>query len=380
MYPGLSEHRIVVVQAEASPGVLLPWIPVGAFVAESPVPVLTIVVQLTFSFRSAAPPGESRSRAQMASLAEVQEPLTGDMERAEPPGAGPSRDELHIIPALVPHVTVDSRDDEDLDVALTLDAVRVDVEHERAVLVYRGEVPLAGTPTLSERIALSLGPPPGGATGEAPEGAEGTAPFPSRRVRAASLMRGRFGFALRPHDLTGTHEATSEEEAERLESARFDTWSADAPAPAISLERYVHVSAELVERPAERDRILSRHDFDEHSWTIEERAWAERMGREALDGDGTLADRYADLFVKHQDTLASPEELARPLVEYAKIRAHVESAADTEVALAEQELSLASYLRMTRRWESAAKQDPAIARELSRLVAGFLAEIEGGAT
>src|SRR5262249_5791787 len=132
------------------------------------------------------------------------------------------------------------------------------------------------------------------------------------------------------------------------------------------LAAYAAISAELAEGRESRTAVLSHHDLDEDSWTIEERAWLEAMGDAAMEGDGTMAATYGELFVAAQDRLADPAEDALGLDDYIALRIAVEGADDPPAVLKERGTTLSAWMRLDRRWMARAEADPRLWEEIER--------------
>lgn len=200
------------------------------------------------------------------------------------------------------------------------------------------------------------------------------APRSDAAIRSA-VARGAASLAVTEEDLQGGGAAPAIS-AEETALVRYSAWGTDAPPPSIPLEVYASLSAELAEGREPRARILERSALDEDAWMLEERAWLEAMGQAAMEGDGTLAVAYGDLFIAAQERLADPTEEARTLEEYVAIRAAFERAEDPPAALKDRGMTLSAWMRLDRRWTARAGADPEIAREIARLLEIAHAEIE----
>jgi hypothetical protein len=110
--------------------------------------------------------------------------------------------------------------------------------------------------------------------------------------------------------------------------------------------------------------VLSRHGFDEPLWTVEERAWLEAIAERASAGDGTLAARYGELFVKAQDALAPPDEAQVTVAQYAELMVAIERASEPNKELERRKRTVASVLRLDRRFRERAASDPELEREI----------------
>jgi hypothetical protein len=168
-------------------------------------------------------------------------------------------------------------------------------------------------------------------------------------------------------------------DADEMALERMAMWD-EAPAPSLSLERYATIAAEIAEEREPRGAVLERHDLSEDSWALEERAWLEKMGQEALEGDASTAVTYADLFVAAQDALGSPEEQEAMIHEYVAVTAELERADDPMPVLRRWSLSLAQWMRLDRHWSRRAATDERVREELARMLAVERARLEQEAT
>jgi hypothetical protein len=151
--------------------------------------------------------------------------------------------------------------------------------------------------------------------------------------------------------------------------ARYQGWTDRAPDPRLPLQEYAAIAAELAEEREPRTAVLLRHDLDEDAWTLEERAWLERIGNAAMEGDTSLALAYGDRFVAAQDALGAPGEQARSLDDYLAIRVAMEAAEDPCAALRDRSLTLSVWMRLDRRFARARAADPALGDEMERRLA-----------
>jgi len=274
-------------------------------------------------------------------------------------GLHPDAEPLHLaLPGVAPVVTADVSWGSTAPVDMVLDTVWLDVDAWRLELVWRGKVEVLESESEIARLVVSL------EQGDAPRSGE---------ARLSDCQRGTVLFATTEDDLIeGTSPPTDDA---RLALARYGTWSAAAPEPRIPLEDYARISAEMGEEPDKRAEVLERLDLTEDRWFVEERAWLERLAFEAMGGDSALAERYGELFVAAQDALAKPEELERTLRDYVEILVALEHRADSLEVLGRVPLSLAQWVRLDRRWKTAANDDPVVADELEDLLVELRAEL-----
>jgi hypothetical protein len=262
-------------------------------------------------------------------------------------------DAVVAAPARVPRVLADFGDRQQ-EVELGCDTAFIDTDRALLALVYRGSLFVESeVATRIERLVVVE--------------AEPGAPIDWRAV-GRRLQRGRFTFAVEPEDLDGRR-APSPDDAEELRMARFATWGGDAPEPALPLAEFAAISAALAEKPDGRKDVLARRELDEDVWAVEERAWLERMAAEAEQGDGSLADDFGQRFVAEQERLASPEEAARTVDDYAEIAVAIERAGDPGKALGPRGLTLAAWMRLDRRMQREAEASPAAAAHLEERLA-----------
>ncbi len=239
------------------------------------------------------------------------------------------------LPGLVPQAWVNDRFRGLRPVELKADTLWLDVDRELAVLVWRGDVEVIENGSELERIVVSLD------RADRPRSHEQVLPL---------LQRAKVAYAARPVDLEpGAEPIPTDDDVLRLH--RYKTWRSRAPQPEISIEQYATISAELAEcaTPAERRDVMECHGFDEDGWTIEERAWLEKMTEGAFDGDAGLATVYSDHFIQAQDALAQAKEAKRGFAEYLDIAEAMAQTAAPQKALADYGLTLPMWMRLDRR-------------------------------
>jgi hypothetical protein len=141
-----------------------------------------------------------------------------------------------------------------------------------------------------------------------------------------------------------------------------------SPEPRIALTRYAQISAELAEEPAARARVLARHDFDDRTWLVEERAWLEHIAAAAASGNDQLAIQYGAAYREAEDALARPEEGAFSLDDYTRLAVATQRAVDPLVILGAAPMTLPQWSRLERRWLDRAERDSETRAELDRLL------------
>jgi hypothetical protein len=261
------------------------------------------------------------------------------------------------LPGLVPLVTLDGiegYEEVECPLVLVCDTVWIDVDRELVALTWRAAIPVDDDGSELDRVVLSLW--------DFREPID----FEARRT---ALMRGSFGFTLRPLDDPEAHGAINDEEDGELTMARYATWEAEAPSPRIPIEQFAIVSAELAEWPDKKHDTYRRAGLDEHRWSVEERAWLELMGKRAMDGDTGVAERYSELYASAQASFVTEAELSQTLDEYAEIHASVNAAEDVSRVFAAYKITLAQWLRMELRWRERARDDAALDAEIQRRIA-----------
>jgi hypothetical protein len=180
-----------------------------------------------------------------------------------------------------------------VEIAMDCDTLHIDTDRETMTLLFRGDTPIeAMDTTMIGRLVVSL--------------------EHKDRPRSVSeifreLPRGMFFYAAEPDDVAPDAPPIPETSAE-LTMARYETWGHErAPDPALSLEAYAQVSAELGEKREARAAILERHGLDEDGWTLEERAWAEVLADTGAENDGAFADELGRLLVAARERVRAVE-------------------------------------------------------------------------
>jgi len=249
------------------------------------------------------------------------------------------------LPGLAPVVAVELPwQDEALVIDMTLDTLWIDTDQERMVLAWRGAMLVRNDGSEIVRIIASLEPHDTPRT------------WPEL---GAALGRGRVHYATRAADLAPRAEPIPTEDA-TLQAARAAAILDAPPEPELDLETYAQLSAELAETsdPAQRQDILERRDWDEDRWAFEERAWLDKMSRQALDGDLSLTQQYSAELAAAQDALGKPDEQRRTVADLAAILVDMETAEDPMKALADRRMTLAELVRLQRRLVGEQTADP----------------------
>ncbi|MEZ4447385.1 MAG: hypothetical protein R3B72_50380 [Polyangiaceae bacterium] len=142
------------------------------------------------------------------------------------------------------------------------------------------------------------------------------------------------------------------------------------PVSGVDLERYAQIAAELAEQPRARNEVLARHELNELRWLEIEKTWLLRVATGALAGDPSLGQAIDQAFIAAQDAVGGGEP-ARPLADYARIVARLESGEALTPTLAAEGLSLADWSRLSRAWSGRIAADPEVARayEAARVAA-----------
>ncbi len=262
------------------------------------------------------------------------------------------REQTLLLPRLAPVITCDVGDLEALPVPAFLDTIAIDSDSGAVTLTWRATWCLVTGPDSLRRFVVSL---------------ERVGQERSPGERLSDAQRGSVRFAWTEEDAQkGTPPPTDDP---TLELHRHLTWGEVAPEPRITLERYALISAALAEWPDKRAHTLEQHGFDEERFMLEERCWLERFAADVTNGQGALPMLYGDMFVAEQDKLATPEEAARTLSDYLAILMDVERFADVVEALSQHKLGLSAWMRLDRRWQARAEQDPAVRAEIDAALA-----------
>lgn len=295
-------------------------------------------------------------------------PLRYDMEGTESPGPRlvrvsglfGAREEIALpLPPVAPRAIVDYMEagSSPVDVELRLDTLCVDLDSMTVSATYRGHAETSPKPRADvDRILLGWAAPD--------EWME--SPGEAWRAALRELPRGRFGWAWEREDaLAG--QAPPPLDDDQLAMARYETWDfLEAAEPQLTPEDAAAIAATLLEAGAPRADTLARHDLDEYTWSIEERAWAEHLSRTSRDEDDDTAARYTAAFASTQQSLETPREREISLAEYAALSVRA-FRGDPTKALAEVGLGLGAWMRIDRRFQAQAQADPAIESEIARL-------------
>lgn len=151
--------------------------------------------------------------------------------------------------------------------------------------------------------------------------------------------------------------------------ARDETWGYHLPPlPSMPLSQYSRVSAELAEGRESRPDVLRKHGIDEEDWSLEERAWPAILTQYGAQNGAAFAKEAGRVAVAAQDALASPDEEAQTLADYARVTVLVERLG-TSKGLAQAKMSLPAWLRMKRRFRARTANNKQAKAELKKLIA-----------
>ena len=231
-----------------------------------------------------------------------------------------------------------------LELPLRCDTLFVDVDFQRAVLVWRSLLPLDDADDDIDRIVVAL---------------ERHAEPRKLEQLLRWLPRGTVSFAIE-------EDGEVEGDPDDLEMASYEALE-HAAEPELSLANYAAICAHLAEGKQNREDVLAAHDQDERSWTIEERAWTDKMGDGADHGDGTLTMEFAELFVVAQSELKGPDE-PRSLESYSRIKKQYVRSHNPARVLEEHAIGMGEWMRLDRHWQERAAADRAVAQQLSSLL------------
>ncbi len=271
------------------------------------------------------------------------------------------------LPIITPRLLVDptSADQELTEAPLVLDTILVDLDRKAVDLTWRAIT--RGSLTAIDRVIVGFGP-------DVPED-----PTDRWSRVLAELPRGRFSLSYCVDDVARGQDPPPLEEAE-LDMARLEAWEHPiGPTPQTSLETYARVTAELVEAREPRDVVLGRHGLDERTFALEERAWTDAMTR-VPEEEPSLATRYGELILRHQDELAAPDEAALTWRDYAALAVRMESR-DPAKVLAEARMSQPAFMRLERRVDAMLEADAGLEarldEEMDRVRASLPADVDG---
>lgn len=272
-----------------------------------------------------------------------------------------------VLPFLAPRLLVDGRGaDGDLSEApIVLDTLTVDLDRRAIDMVWRAVIP--GKLRNIGRLLLGFGP-------DLPE------PMEARWGKLlAELPRGRFSLAYTLEDVDAGREPPPLDEA-TLAMAKLEAWESPlGPTPTISLEKYASVTAELLEGRDERKLVLAKHQLDEDSFAIEEKAWASLFS-EIPEEEPSLQSDFGNLVIEAQNRLAHPAEASLGIKEYALLYAHMEVRDPSKVLSSHplldlgdgrglRPLSQAAFMRLERRVDELIEEIPARQQELDEEIA-----------
>lgn len=324
------------------------------------------------AFSVLSPVPSTRSRLGAAFLRDVEGvgpvdpvgPIVGEGHRAAPPTQRAERlpedvvIKLHnlspgggrctlALPRVACHAVVEARSGSS-PVGLSCDTLWLDTDGPRVALVFRGDVPEPPLGAVGlRRIVVWLDQ----------AGASRSLADVQRE-----LARGTFTFATEAQDLEGGAEPP---EPALLLMARYQAM-ATTPEPTLTLAAYAAVAAAVTEGRESRSAVLARHQLDEETFMLEERAWLEKMAAGVDRGDATTAHRFGELFLAEQERLADPVEATRTLDDFLELELALERSDEPQRVLSERGVRPAEWMRLDRRFSSAAAADPALAAELAR--------------
>jgi hypothetical protein len=196
-----------------------------------------------------------------------------------------------LLPNLAPRVLWNARGFEALaEIEMDCDTLLVDTDAETCTLLFRGTIAVeSAAARMVSRLVVSV---------------EHRARPRQLDDLVRELPRGMFFYARWPED-AAPGAASVPESTPELTMARYGCWGHPrGPDPAIPLDLYAVISAELAEREEPRVDTLKRHGLDEDDWTIEERAWSTTMATASAEDDGALLVEFAELLVAAREDLA----------------------------------------------------------------------------
>lgn len=266
------------------------------------------------------------------------------------------------LPGLAPRGLCDwARDDVPDDVDLYLDTLIVDVDRQAIDLVWRGYVHTRPNPRHDvDRVIV-------GWAGDARRASADELTEKFGEV-LSELPRGRFSYAWELDDVRGGTEPPALAH-EDLEMARYETLDQiQAPSATLTLERHAQIAAELVEEREPREKVLTRHGFDEFGWALEERALAMQMGTLPMEEGESAQEEYARHFLAAQESLARPEDDRFRSEDYARITVAIE-VDDPKKVFREEGLTLGAWMRIDRKWQARLATDAELEAKVNALLA-----------
>lgn len=257
------------------------------------------------------------------------------------------------------------------DAKLRLDTIHIDLDAELVDLTWRGfTIAGPGARRAIDRLTI-------GFLAE-DELEDSTDPLVRYRQLFAELPRGTFAHAWELTDVQDGKEPPPVPE-EDLEMARYEALgNIEAPQPTLDLREHAMVSAELLEvrmtpgmTPAAQEErmaraeILEKYDLDEFSWSIEERAHADRLATVPMDTEDNIHVEYARHFLAAQERLAPPGETLPTPKDYATISCRLQVEQPRDV-LHDAKLSLGAWMRIDRKYQEKMATDEALRDEVDR--------------
>jgi hypothetical protein len=254
-----------------------------------------------------------------------------------------------------------ARDEHPEDVDLQLDTILLDLDAHQIDLVWRGYVHTEPNPRHDvDRVIVGWSSDERFRVSD-----EAEARFSEI---LSELPRGRFEYAWEIEDVRGGTEPPALAH-EDYEMARYETLDQVlAPSPTLSLEQHAKIAAELVEEREPRERVLTRHGFDEFGWALEERALAMQMGTLPMEERESPQEEYGRHFLAAQEALARPEDDRFRSEDYARITVAIE-VDDPKRVFREEGLSLGSWMRIDRKWQARLATDAELEAKVNALLA-----------
>ncbi|MFO0616692.1 MAG: DUF2169 domain-containing protein [Polyangiaceae bacterium] len=259
------------------------------------------------------------------------------------------------------------------DAGMLLDTVHIDLDAEIVDLTWRGFTIAGPNPRSAvDRVIV----------GFLADHEIVTSKDPRERYHKlfAELPRGSFEYAWEISDVQDGKKPPPIPE-EEYEMARYEALgSIEAPEPTLDLREHAMVAAELLEirmtpglttaamdERMARAEVLEKYDLDEFSWSIEERAHANRLATVPMDTEENLHVEYARHFLTAQERLAPPGETLPSPKEYASISSRLQVEQPRDV-LHDAKLSLGAWMRIDRKYQEKMATDEALRDEVDRLL------------
>jgi len=265
-------------------------------------------------------------------------------------GFAPTTKPLRLtLPRLHPFAMIETREQDLSTVDLDCDTVWIDTDRALFVTVWRGVIPIPSRDgSAFRRIVLGL---------------EDIDQPRTYEQAMASLHHSDLSLAVTEDALLNPEAHASTAQAV-LDAATLKR-DQRPPDTQLPLQTYATVSAHVAEGEPFASKALTAHHLDGRGWAQEERAWLTAIADDAAkgpEGEG-LALQVSAAVQAAQDALG-PDEPARDLNSYVAMRVAIEDQGDPARTLAEQQMTLAAWMRLDRAWSRRGKEDPVCGQQI----------------